>query len=296
MARMMLDAGADPALADHDGRLPLHYAAADENPCLMDMLLTKKTSTVNHLSKNGATPLYMASGYGNEGVVSLLLSAGARQPLSRGPYELVTCPLEVAVSQTRFGVISVLLGGGNLEAVGGPTVLPNAMHLAISGPKRTRTLPMLLDAQGESRRTHLARSYYNRTPMICWAAASCSLSALNMLLSYSALETAQDLFGRVPHDIIGRDLEGREKSAGTDAAVRRMLTRGPAHRARSFSWPSVPGGGAGGAMAAVFKTAAASGGAGRGPVLRRLSVYRPEGPRFFVRISSRWVPYSIGCM
>lgn len=277
MTRMLLEAGADPTLPDDQGRLALHYAAADENPCLMDMLLTNKPATVNRLSKNGATPLYMASGYGNEKVVSLLLSSGARQPAPM----MAMCPLDVAVSHLRFGVVRILLDRG-LEAIGGSSVLPNAINIAIMGPKRQQALRMLLDAEGEARRPHLARSSFNRTPMIGWAAASCSLSSLNMLLSASALETAQDLFGRVPSDIVGRDLEGHEKSPATEAAVRRMLARGPAYRARSFAWPVAD---AGGGAVAVFK---ADGGAGgRGPA--RLRLYRPEGPRFFVRISSRLV-------
>eukprot|EP00752_Nemacystus_decipiens_P002683 g2509.t1 len=280
MARMLLDAGADPAMPDDDGRLPLHYATADESTCLADMLLTSDPTTVSHLSKGGATPLYMASGYGNEKVLSLLLSAGARQPLPSGrPYEIAKCPLDVAVSQLRFGVVRILLDKG-FEAIGGSRVLPNAINIAIMGPKRQRALNMLLDAEGEARRPHLARSSFNGTPMIGWAAASCSLPALDMLLSASALETAQDLFGRVPSDIVGRDLAGHEKSPATEAAVRRMLARGPAYRARSFAWP-IPGG-AGGTVT-VFR---ADGAGRRGPVHFR--VHRPVGPKFFVRVSSRY--------
>lgn len=125
MPRMLLEGGADPAVAGDDGRLPLHYAASDEHPCLMDMLLMNKPTTVNHVLYGGATPLYMASGYGNDKVVSPLLSAGARQPRPWCPNEIVRCPLEVAVSQLRFEVIRVLLDKG-LDAIGGSSVLPNA--------------------------------------------------------------------------------------------------------------------------------------------------------------------------
>ncbi|CAN0399520.1 unnamed protein product, partial [Scytosiphon promiscuus] len=110
MVRLLLEAGADPALADNTGVIALHAAAHSDIPDLIDMLHSKAPGTLNRCSSYGMTPLYVACYQGHEAIVSKLLSLGAMQP---EPYRKSdVCPLAIAVAKGFVGVVSVLLNDG----------------------------------------------------------------------------------------------------------------------------------------------------------------------------------------
>ena len=64
------------AVVNREGWTPLHYAATGPNPQVVVFLLDRGAQ-VDARSPNGTTPLMMASRYGNEASVSLLLAARA---------------------------------------------------------------------------------------------------------------------------------------------------------------------------------------------------------------------------
>lgn len=64
------------AAINREGWTPLHYAATGPNPQAVTYLL-ERGALVDALSPNGTTPLMMASRYGDEGSVAILLAAKA---------------------------------------------------------------------------------------------------------------------------------------------------------------------------------------------------------------------------
>lgn len=77
VAQRLVALGARP---HKDAWSPLHYAATGPEPKIVELLLDKG-APVNALSPNASTPLMMASRYGNEASVQLLLRAGANPKL-----------------------------------------------------------------------------------------------------------------------------------------------------------------------------------------------------------------------
>jgi uncharacterized protein len=77
-ARLLLDHGADPAaVADNPMRVqPLHSAVAGRHAELTAMLV-ESGAPVNVAQRGGWTPLHAAAQHGDEGLVDLLLAAGA---------------------------------------------------------------------------------------------------------------------------------------------------------------------------------------------------------------------------
>lgn len=74
--------------------------------------------------------------------------------------------------------------------------------------------------------------------MIHCAAGHCSLRSVHVLLSAGADETARDLEGACAKDCIGVHLLEDRQDPKIIAAVGRMLARGSAFRACSWTWPS----------------------------------------------------------
>jgi ankyrin repeat protein/CHAT domain-containing protein len=80
LAILLLDAGADPAIHGGDRWLPVHLAARDALPDLMDALLGAG-SPLDSADENGRTPLMLAAYNGNlYGAASLLVAMGPRSP------------------------------------------------------------------------------------------------------------------------------------------------------------------------------------------------------------------------
>lgn len=256
MARELLEAGADPVLADKTaGRTALHSAAAIGTPELVELVLSKTPpASWNYTDIRGWTALCHAALEGKHAEAKLLLSAGVRQPTSSPAG--VECPLATAAHTGHAAIARLLLEDG-MNAVGGTRKLPKAIFSAIAF-SRASVVQMLISAGGEEQLGHWAGLSYDSRPMLNWASTVAHLPTMSVLLAAGAREDARDSRGRLAFDVIGSD-----KSVVADmdpskrAAARRMLQRGPAFRAKSWAWPGsgeASGvGGAGGNAAAAWR-------------------------------------------
>lgn len=75
-ARLLLEAGADPAQKDTRGNTPLHTAAQRNNRNILTLLLTKSASP-DPVNQIGQTPLHVAIETMNPQVAGMLINAGA---------------------------------------------------------------------------------------------------------------------------------------------------------------------------------------------------------------------------
>lgn len=150
------------------------------------------------------------------------------------------CPLKFAVYNSHERVVEVLLDRG-LEALGGSSVaLPPAILNAVLNA-RTRILHMLLLAEGEDRRAFWANHTSGGIGPNLFRATSMSLLAVvGVLMAHGADENTRDLDGRDARDYIGLRSDDHEAldPKVANAAIRRMLERGPAFRARSWAYPA----------------------------------------------------------
>jgi ankyrin repeat protein len=78
LARLLLDAGADPNLAASNalGVAPLHSAAATDIAALVELLLARGAKP-NAQEGGGNTALHTAAGHGNREIIAMLIGAGA---------------------------------------------------------------------------------------------------------------------------------------------------------------------------------------------------------------------------
>ena len=104
----LLTAGADPMARDENAHTPLHVAAGNENPAVIQALLTAGADPMAR-DENAHTPLHVAAGNENPAVIQALLTAGA-DPMARD--ENAHTPLHVAAGNENPAVIQALLTAG----------------------------------------------------------------------------------------------------------------------------------------------------------------------------------------
>lgn len=108
---------------------------------------------------------------------------------------------------------------------------------------RTRLLKLLLTV-GRGDRTTGYWANYNVWcgPLLNVTARYATVGCVGVLLAAGADERVPDDEGKTAGDMIGKLLVGGSKSASfrfDKAAISRTLLRGPAYRARSWTWPPV---------------------------------------------------------
>ncbi|CAN0052335.1 unnamed protein product [Laminaria digitata] len=202
------------------------------------MLCSRTPATLNSCIADGMTPLFIACHVGHESMVSKLLSPGAMQP----SVESDVCPLATAALKGFVGVVRVLFTEEGIRAVRGKMVaLPRALYVSLRSCQ-AKTLRLLLTVDGEEKRSEWASAFHKDRHLLHHGAGLCYSAAVSILLEAGADETARDLGGRVPLDVIGMHL-GRDGLPPMDpekgVAIRRMLQRGPGYRARSWAGPLI---------------------------------------------------------
>ncbi|CAB1119218.1 unnamed protein product [Ectocarpus sp. CCAP 1310/34] len=247
MAKALLDAGADPLIEDREGQVALHHAAAQGNPNMIDLLLQAKGSSLSkkllsHVSRWEHTPLQSALESNQVQAVAHLLSLGARATVDReGRGNL----LRRAVVKNSEPIVRVLFEAG-LESVGGAArVMPDSLASAAKAG-RTRLLKLLLTVGRGDRTTGYWANYYVwGGPLLNVAAGYATVDCVGVLLAAGADERVPDDERQTAGDMIGDLLASGSKSASfrsDKAAIRRTLLRGPAYRARSWTWPPLAAG------------------------------------------------------
>lgn len=232
IVRLLLEAGADPALADGTGMIALHLAAEMGHTGLVDIMYSSEPDTLNRPTFDGMTMLYVACESGHENMVSQLLSLEAMKPAVVD--QTNACPLAVAVKNGFVGVVRVLINEVGIRMVGGRRALPRALAVAVCS-RQVIILRLLLAAEGDERRSEWANTSVDGQTILHYAACVCYPAAVSTLLGAGADEAACDSRGRIPLDAIGQSF-GFETSTEREkeVATNRMLQRGPAYRARSW--------------------------------------------------------------
>lgn len=166
----LLEAGADPALANNMGGNALHATAELGHTAVIRLLLARAPEILNKTNVHRASALCAAAMDGHESAVSLLLSAGAKQP-----HSISACSLTRAVHGRYEGVVHLLLS--HLEAFGGSAALVGALATAVT-LGWSRILHAMLSVDGEHKRQTWASSMFRGLmPLVHVAAANCSTSS-----------------------------------------------------------------------------------------------------------------------
>lgn len=230
----LLEADADPRLGDTFGGLAIHVAAGAGHTNLADILVKAPTTLNWPTASKGSTPLFFTAMNGRENTVLHLLRLGAKQPEALD--KDTTCPLKVAVQENHHNILRILLDNG-MDAVGSAeAVIPSAMGCALCHGRAKILETLLGHFEGDDvTRRHFAQWRVGGVPALHYAVATGRLATVSVLLAAGADERATDNHGRGAHEVIR--LEGGIDPA-MEAAVFRMLERGPAFRAVSWRWPS----------------------------------------------------------
>lgn len=235
LVRALLEGGACPTLASGDGSLALHYAARADDTHVVGILLHSSPSSLNIADSGGRTALFKAAMLRNCKAVSYLLSAGASEETTYA--QTGQSALLCAIQKDYKNVISLLLENG-MKAAGGISAMPGALVVAI-GLGRAAILQMLLAVHTGA---GIDEGYPAHQTLVCgglralhYAAACGSLSSVHVLLAAGADDTALSWGGHRAAYAFGHCTEGDGDST-RKAAMGRMLQRGPAFRASSWTW------------------------------------------------------------
>mmetsp|Transcript_31363 Transcript_31363/g.82220 ORF Transcript_31363/g.82220 Transcript_31363/m.82220 type:complete len:204 (+) Transcript_31363:2411-3022(+) len=114
----LLRGGANPSIADKEGRTPLHYAVADERTACLKALLKSSKTNVSRRDGAGRTPLHLAAN--NEGVSCLAVLVKVPGVEVNAADEKGTTALHWAAVSNNVEACCVLVQyGADLAAVDG---------------------------------------------------------------------------------------------------------------------------------------------------------------------------------
>ncbi|CAM9720691.1 unnamed protein product [Scytosiphon promiscuus] len=265
MASALLEAGADPMLRNSEGQTALHLAAGLGCIPVLEVILSRSRATLNAIDSKGFTPMSTAALRGKHRSVAFLLAKGA----SDEAVGVDRTSLVWAADGGHEKMVRMMLKHG-VDWVGGLRAIPDSIGVSIQGGK-AKMLQMLISVEGEEKQKHWAECPLRSRPALHVAAAWCSLKASHVLLAAGANEAATDREGQRPIDIIAGAQDAHLRDGRREDALRRMLKRGEAFRARSFAWPK-------------YVSVKSAVGAPRTAV----RVYRPTEARCFASRSARY--------
>lgn len=245
VVQALLECGAVPSRADRQGRMALHFAARKGYTAVMDVLLRTAPSTLNIADSTGRTALAHAAESEQRAAVSYLLSAGATEKAALA--QMNRSALLFSIFNGKKDMVRLLLDEG-MEAVGGMQAMPRALKTAAAST-RGSILQMVLNAHAgadvDAEFWTQRALDYGDVPVLHIAAAFGSLSVIHALLAAGADETVVASDGRRASDVIrpppgeaNDESVRRVRDEAEEAAMGRMLERGPAFRARSWAWPT----------------------------------------------------------
>ncbi|CAB1098483.1 unnamed protein product [Ectocarpus sp. CCAP 1310/34] len=275
LARELFKVGASPFVKNADGMSAMHVAAGLGNLEVMTVILTNTPSALNVLDNKGFTPMGIAALRGQRRAVFHLLSAGAS--------DLGVDEQNAAILWACDGghprMVRMMLEHG-INRVGGLGAIPNSIGVAVQG-RQAKILEMLVSAEGEENRRKWAECRLRDGTPLHLAAAWVSVRAIHVLLSAGARETLPNGYGKLASEEVGIALRPpARRSPRKEAAVVRMLQRGPAYRARSYGWPTLDGGNGTSDVTLSSRT--------RGANSFGVQIFRPTGTRFFATRFARY--------
>lgn len=128
--KMLVQAGADLEAADCEGITPLHMAASQGHSRIMTVLIEAGANPDSRML-SGDTPLFIAAGEGQTSAVRMLLLAGAGPLLARtGEPGSELVPLDAAAHNGHKGVVHELVRQLGIRGCGGSSTGVNALRLA----------------------------------------------------------------------------------------------------------------------------------------------------------------------
>lgn len=232
VVRQLLSSGAHPTATNAESLSPLHFSTAVDTD-VMDALIAQRPAAVPGASNGtGITLLSLAVPRGQESAVACLLRHGAGdkiQGLQR--HDEAKSDLVMAVDAGHENIVRLLVDAG-------PSALDlrEAVHAGVWHRSPRVVHALLAATEGWSRRLVANHPVEGRL-MLHLAAASGSLATVHALLWAGAFETFVDAGGDRAANVIGSNrppCEGRDPY--TEAAISRVLERGPAFCARSLAW------------------------------------------------------------
>lgn len=208
-AALLLDHGADMAVADRTGKSALHLAASRGDAATMALLLSRGADK-EAVSRIGETPLHLAASAGHCATVQTLLDHGAKIEATNDDIET---PLHLAALQGHTRVIHLLLDrGAALHAISHPR--KTALHMAARGG-HTECVQALLD-----RGSILHAVDNTEQTALHMAAGDGHLPTVQLLLDRGASLVAVDDYRRPALHIAAAD--------GHTSTVQLLLIRGAA--------------------------------------------------------------------
>ena len=189
VATILLKHGADPNIkTKHDGRTPLHYAAAEGRLAVVGALL-KYGAIVDVKDNYGKTPLYLATTNAHTDVVSYLLKKGA-DPNTRDEKWSET-PLHLASYNDEIVIAKLLLRYG---------ADPNARDVFRRTPLHYARGPEMVALLRKHGADVNARDLDGRTPLH-YAVYEKNVETVKALLRHGADLAVKDREGKTPMDL-----------------------------------------------------------------------------------------------
>jgi ankyrin repeat protein len=237
LARMLLDAGADPAAQNRYGVGPLHIGALNGDAAVVGLLL-EHGADPNAALPEGETALMTAARGGDVATLDALLAAGAEVGTREG-WKAQTALMWAAAENNAAAVERLLAAGGERDAAsadGEFTALKFAVRAGAIDAARA-----LLDADADVDETML-----DGTSLLVLAVTNAHYELAGVLLDYGADPNADAQGWAALHQIawsrrwnMGFNLPGPAQTGDLDSLdlVRKLVARGADVNARQHEEP-----------------------------------------------------------